>query len=859
MCDARITPANVKESAMPNFDTAASILTQISSIQWATQGLQGNRAKINRLMNGDAPWTEAERQANRLNTNINWLEGPRVVKNSDHQIANAFFGPGDYFSITLDTYSRVPAWKRDEWSSCLTSYINKALRDSDQMESTLEQAIAQMVLHGPGPSIWRKAHSVIPETCGVEDVLVPAGTLADMSNLNFFALYREWTWGQLRDMALGDAVDRGWNTDYIKAMLAALYKQPLQPLYQGNRWMFPEKIAEDFKENSNTFAAAALGRALVWDTYFKDEDTGKWNRRILLDYNNVNPEGLKQGLQRQPPEFLFERDNFADDWRHIIHWFIGNCSTVAPYRYYSIRSIGYQLYGPAFAQNMARNRAMDHVLMALLTWFRNVSEDDRERLEQVQLQHLGIFPDGLSMVTAGERYEVDWNLVGNFLNSNRQLMAESSAAYLPDVASNREGPARTATEAMIINNSSVTLTSNVQSKLYRQAKNFWNETVRRVCLKDTRDPITAAVMKRMKLAGIPPFVLDPDIMEITPNRVMGGGNRAVELTVAKALFDAKPMLPASATQPIDRKYVLALTSDPDFVRQALPPVPVVSATVLAAQNAFGTLMDGVPYDQSDTINEMEYVQTLLQRIAIAMQPLEALQSQPNGMAIIAVKVVGLMNVIQHTEEHIQVLAKNPAAREAANNFQRAILQMAQQLKAYGQRLAEMEQAQAPANGMDAVTEAKVQAIQATTQVKLQGKQAENQVKLQHKDAAFMSEQQRKDAATAFELRRKAALTHADVAATDLTTTADLVHQSRQAQLDRDVARADAAQEAIHAEVGHRQELLHASDAHAQERVHAADTHEQEQAHAAAQHEADLAAAKAKAAATKSAKKPTAKK
>lgn len=56
---------------MPLFNTAAEILTQIGQIQWATQPIQQNRAKINRLMNGDPPWTDAERRANRLNTNIN--------------------------------------------------------------------------------------------------------------------------------------------------------------------------------------------------------------------------------------------------------------------------------------------------------------------------------------------------------------------------------------------------------------------------------------------------------------------------------------------------------------------------------------------------------------------------------------------------------------------------------------------------------------------------------------------------------------------------------------------------------------------------------------------------------------------
>lgn len=801
---------------MPQYRTAAECLTAISAIQWATQGVQGNRAKINRLMNGDAPWTESERKANRLNTNINWLEGPRIVKNSAYQLSNAFFGPGDYFNISLDTYSKVPIWVRDDWSNSITSYINKAIRDSDLLESTLEQAIAQVVLHGPGPSLWRKKHAPIPESAGVDDVMVPAGTLADMSNLNFFAVYREWTWAQLNDLCHGKAVDKGWNVPYVDALLASLWKQPLQPLYQGNRWLFPEKIAEDFKENTNTYTAAALGRVLAWDTYHLNEETGKWNRRILLDYNNISPEGLKTeyDVNKKRPEFLFEADNFAEDWRHIIHWFIGNCSTVAPYRYYSIRSIGYQLYGSCFQQNMVRNRTADHVLQALQVWFRNVSEDDREKLEDIQLHHLGIFPDGVSMVNSQERYTADWNLVGNFLQGNRQLMAESSAAFLPDIATEGEKPAMTATESLIRNNASVTLTSSVQSQLYKQSKHLFSEIVRKICLRDDRDPVVKQVLYCMKKGNIPAEVLDFDTMEVTPNRVMGGGNRAVELTTARALFEAKGAFGPTADLPIRRKYMLALTNDPEFVRQTLPEEQTVSKSALAAQYAFGTLMEGVPVEQSGTLNEVEYIGTMMQMMALAMKPLEQLQQQASALPIAAERIAGLVNVGQHIEQHIQILSQDPNAREMVRDAQRQINGMMQQLRAYGERITEMEQAQQQQQGgLDPEAQAKIISAQTVAQAKAQIMGQTHQIKMQHKDAAFMGDQQRKDAQTVAEIRRKDALTHADVAAKDLTTRADLIHQARQATLDQATTAASTVQDLQHAQVEHGQEMEHTQESH----------------------------------------------
>lgn len=773
------------------FDSAAQILTAISQMQWASQNVQQNRAKVNRMFNGDPPWTDEERRLNRLNTNFNWLEGTRIAANSRYQIYNAFFTLGDFFDIKLDD---VPAHKRDVWSRCMTQYINKGLRKNRRFRSAMEQSHAQVVLHGPGPILWRKRGSPVPETLGVDDVLVPAGTLADMSNLDYLSIYREWTWGQLHDMTQGDAVDPGWNKQYIEALLRSLYKQPLQPLYQGNRWLFPEKISEDLKENAAMYGSSSLGKVLAWDFYYRNEDTGKWNRRIMLDYNNITPEGLRNefNTETKRPEFLFEKNDYADDWTEIIHWFTGNCSNVAPFRYYSIRSIGYLLYGVCLVQNTIRCRLADHVLQNLLTWFRNVSEDDRERLEDIQLHHLGIFPDGLSVVGANERYSADWNLILGSMQQNRQLMAESATSFLPDIAVEGEKPAMTATESLIRNNASVTLTSAVLNQLYNQAEPFYREICRRICLKDERDPLTKQILEEMEEDEIPQDILDVDSWDIIPNRVMGGGNKAVELTTARALFEIRSTLGSQGAVEATRKYVLALTNNADELDSLVPETPQISDSRVLAQLAFGTLMDRGDVDQRGTLNEAEYIGTLIEMMAQAMKPLEQLQSQPSAAVLVADKIAGLVNVGQHIEGHIQILAGDESSREQVRDAQRIINQLMGQLGAYGQRLAEMEQAQQAQGGLDAETQAKIISMQTIAQAKAQIATQNAAIKQQHKDIGFQSEQQRKDAATVADIRRKDAMTQADVTSKDLTTRAELIRQARQAALDRANAQADAA-------------------------------------------------------------------
>lgn len=779
-----------------DFRSASAILTAIQQCQWASQPCQQNRTKINRLFNGEPPWTEEERVANRIFTNVNFLEPTRIAANARYQIYNAFFKPGNFFSIRLD---KGPLHKRDGWSRSLTNFINERLRKSECFRSmgAMESAHAQVILHGPGPVLWKNRHCPVPGTCGVDDVVLPAGTLASMENLNYLAIYREWTWGELRDMTQGDNTDPGWNQKYVKPLLANLYKQPLQPLYQGNRWMFPEKIEEDNKENASLLGSSALPRVLAWDFYYLDEDSGKWNRRILLDYSNLFIGGdeafratARASFEREfkKPEFLYQKDDYADCWREIIHFFIGNCSNVAPFRYYSIRSVGYLLYGVCLLQNRIRCRFSDAVMSAMLEYFRNVSDDDREKLEKVDLHHYGIIPDGLSFVTASERHAIDENLVMAQLGQNRQLMAESSANFLPDIAVEGEKPAMTATESLIRQNASTTLTSAVLNQLYNQSETLYQEICRRYCIEDNRDPMAKDLREFCKKEQIPIEMLDDEAWNIIPERVMGGGNKAVELTTSRALFEIRGALGSQGAAEATRMYVLALTDNPQQTSILVPEEQEApSDAAIIAASAFGTLMQGVPFPPKKGLNQVDYIVTLLQLSELAMQKLDAYLQEPDAAPVLAEKISGLVQVLNHVEEHIQVLAMDESQAELVKNFQKAVNDMMTKLKGYAQRLQEMMEAKQQQQGQQLSPEAQAKIIDAQIvgQAKAAALTQSAAQKQQHKDIAFDNENQRRNAATLAEINRKLALTQADVAAKDITTKAELLQQ--QAQHEQEMA------------------------------------------------------------------------
>lgn len=785
-------------------DTPAGILTEIYQMSLAQQTVQQNRARINRLFNGDTPNTSEELREQNGKTNVNWLEGSNIATNSTNQLNNAFFGGERFFTVRLD---RGPMQWRTQWGGSITKYINRELKRSRQYEASRESAHAQVVLHGPGPGVWRDRKCPIPDMIGVDDILIPAGTYTSMSNLDSLCIYRELTWAQLYDATQGENVDPGWNQPYIKAILANMYTKGLQPIYQGNRWMFPEKIQEDIKEGASLMMSGALPRALCWEYLYRDEDSEKWNRRIMLDYGNVSPtdsnprrqvnkeiEGKDVDRNR---DFLYKKDGYADDWSNVIHWYIGNCSNVAPYRYHSVRSIGYLLYGVCMVQNKLRCRLTDHMMQQLLTWFRNVSDDDREKLGLIDLQNFGVFPDGVSMVTAQERHVADWQLIVMGLNQGRQLMAESSSSFVPDTQGESSNAPMTATEALIRQNQSITLTSAVLKQISKQSKAEYMEICRRFCIKDNPSKEAKRFRENIQREGVPLQMLDCEGWDIIPEQVVGGGSKAMELTVTQALLqEIAPAVGPEAQRIILRRRTLALTDNSMDALEIVPNAPEPPGDdVQYAQTAFSGLMMGVPWIVKEGINRPVYVATLMQLMQGIMQQVQGLIGQPAGLGIAADRVAGLFNVANHVQQNIQLIGQDPREQDKAKVIFKAFEQLMQMLQQFAKQLQAMEEEQAQQQGGQGVSpeaQAKIIDMHATSQAKNQIAVMNAQTKNQHKDITFANENMRRNAMTQADVHRgdiktiadvhrTAALTHADVAAKDLTTAGDIIRTDREAK------------------------------------------------------------------------------
>lgn len=748
----------------------------IQQMQLAQQPLMRNRTLVNRLFNGESPWTDEEATAENVNTRVNWLHGTRVASNAVNQLNSAFFKGDRFFSVRPDIGpTRLRSWA----GSVITKAINRELKRSRLYRAARESANKQVVLHGPGPLPWRNRWTPTPSVGGIEDVIVPAGTLNDMSNLDRFALYRELTWRQLEEAAFGPDGDKGWNKSYVGALMHTLYRTGMTPIYQGNRWLFPEKLAEDYKEGASWTSNSTLPRLLAWDFFYMDEDSGKWNRKLILDYSSVSAgskgwedgKGLKEtDAVYKEQQVLYEKDGYADDWQEIIHWYIGDCSNVAPSRYHSIRSMGFLLFAACLTLNKLMCRQVDHMFQQLLTLFRNISEDNREKLGLIDLQNFGVLPDGVSMVTAQERYLVDPRFIELGVNQMTQLIAQSAMSFVPDMEGMSKDKMMTATETLVRQNQSISLTTAVMSQLADQSMWEYREICRRFCLKNSPDPMVKRFRKELRDQGLPlEEYLKVEAWEVVPETAVGAGNKASELMVTQAAMqELYGLLDPDGQRLLGRRRYTALTDNPDEALMLFPEIPKPATTdVQQAQLAFNTLMGLQQPIVPEGVSHFVVARVVMEMGMLALQQAEAMMQQPEGVSMAAEKVAGVANVVSFAQGEVRKVAQAgemPGLKETVKGLAKQWEQLNGMLQQVAKAVqAASEQGQQP-SGEEAKLAMKLKEMEATGEMQRQIKGADAQQKMEQKQAAWQMENDRRNATTAAETQRGDAKTAAELRA-----------------------------------------------------------------------------------------------
>ncbi len=773
---------------MGQFDVAAAVENLVWEFKLADYPRATNRALINSLFNGAAPYSEQEAQENNLAVNFNDLTAPIAAHDARSQIGGNFQRTTNFFKMTTD-YG--PVHKRGDRSSIVTKEINRPMKRSLPYFEKQRSTFANVVLHGIGPSTWQDKERWYCKAKGVEDVLVPSNTTLDLDNLSMFAVFESYTAMQLRKLTMGPNVDPAWNMPLVNKLIAQAEEQILDFGIPYSELYSPEKQVERIKMDSGFYAADSLSTIDTWSFYFWNDEgkTASWNKRIILDANYTY--GGTGGASTYPTtrrqvgelktnadtrdEFLYNpgKRKYADKINELIHFQFGDLSAVAPFRYHSVRSLGFLLYAVCHLQNRFRCKFMDSAFEQMMQYFRVKSLEDVERALKINLIDKGFVDESVQFVPPNERWQMPRDIAELALGDLEKLIGRNSSIYRSGNNYGEKDHEKTATEIMADVNSSTALVGAAVEQAYRYQDFEYREIARRFTIKNSKDADVREFRLRCLKQGVPESMLnDPHCWDVTSERTVGAGNKTQAMAIASQLLQMRPMFDPEPQREILKLSTLAFTDDPALTNRLVPDNPnKISDSKVNAQRSAASLLMGLKVDIQTGENHIDVIESLIHEAALYMQKIES-----TGSMATQDQIVGLQNLLQYIGQNIAIVGQDPQEKAHVKTYSDEVGKLANVVKAYSQRLQQQMQKQAQQNGsqLDPKDVQKIRGMEAITQAQIRKMNASHAARTATKQTQSEMTMQQDVEKHQMELRKQAA-----EANLDLSVKAQEVHLQKQ--------------------------------------------------------------------------------
>jgi hypothetical protein len=248
---------------------------------------------------------------------------------------------------------------------------------------------------------------------------------------------------------------------------------------------------------------------------------------------------------------------------------------------------------------------------------------------------------------------------------------------------------------------------------YAREKFLFMEIGRRFCIKNSKDPDVRKFRMECLKDGVPEEALNSERWDYQVNRVAGGGNKVLEVAIAKEMLGVMPMHGPEAQTIILRNFDAAVTGDWKLANLLTPDGPKVTDSIHDTEIAFGAIMAGSMLSPKAGLNAIEVITTMIRLMSAKVAQIQ----QTGGVGDMR-DIQGLGNAIKYTEGFVQQLEGDKSQKELAKKANDALGKIGNEVKAFAQRFHEQQQKQAEASsGMDPKDLAKIQAIMLTAQAK----------------------------------------------------------------------------------------------------------------------------------------------
>lgn len=726
------------------FDDAQDVESLVYQLRVADWPRSRNRTAVNALFNGFRPYTDQEVEDNDLNVNFSDLTSTRKAHDARGQMYSAILKPGNYFKATADI---GPKHDRAKHSETVTRKVNRIMKRSMGYYELQRSKIAQAILHGIGIGGWPDGDAWRPRALSIEDVLIPSGEPSQlpMEDLPLYAIHKSFTAKQLIDLTRGPNRDPAWNMELVDACIKWVDEQTKDLLFANWPTTWAAEKWEERRKEGDCYGGDSVPVIEVFDFYFWDDD-GKesgWKRRMILDVwgtpavtgGGVNEkpsmtrrkgslyesETLTKGFLYNPGDRIYARNK-----SEMISFQFADLSAVAPFRYHTVRGMGFLMHDACHIQNRLTCKITEATFETLTMLMRVKSQEDVQRALKANLFNRGFVDETLQFIPASERWQVNTGLVEYGYNKNRELIDASSGSHSTNQDMSK-GVEKGQLQIMAELNATTAMLSAGLLQYYQYQVYEYRECFRRFLnpKPDCRDVEVKEFRAACLRDGVPEEMLNnPEGWDIEPERTLGAGNKTLEMAISQQLLAMRPLYDPDSQRVILRDVTLAVTDDSARAHQLVPEEPRVSDTIHDTTLVFTTLMAGTEVAPKNGLNAIEVAQQIIKLMTDKVGQI----MQSGGVGTPA-DVHGLTLCAGYAAHFIQQMEQDKNQKEDARKLNDALGKLGNMIKAFQQRQTEqMRKAQAQnGNGVPPETQAKIAADQAVAQAKIkQGAQSHAQ-------------------------------------------------------------------------------------------------------------------------------------
>lgn len=376
------------------------------------------------------------------------------------------------------------------------------------------------------------------------------------------------------------------------------------------------------------------------------------------------------------------------------------------------------------------------------------------------------------MVPPNERWQINAQLAELGMNENRQIINDSKSSWAQNQNYSSDRTEKTKFQVMAEVSASTSMISAALLQAYAYQTFEYQEIFRRLCRKNSRDADCREFRANCLRLGIPEEYLIPEAWEIEAERVMGAGNKTMELAIAEQLWSMREAYDPAAQREILRDVTLLITDDAVRTRAYVPEGPrPVSNSEHDAELSLAVIMQGKQVRPVDGQNHKEVITVWLAELGKSVQAIEA-----QGGMTSPQELMGLKNLSLHIKAQIAIVARDENEKENVKKWMDALGKLDNFLKGYEQRLIEAQKkaAQQQGNGgQDPKEIAKAQNMMMQGQIKAQNQRESHAQRMAQRQLQFEQEQRQKAQEHKVEMAKARVDTLAKVAATDMQTAAQI--------------------------------------------------------------------------------------